>query len=299
MGGGTQAIISRSENLSAVYCLSLCHLVETWKVMKSLKWPKQFAFVRQLNITGGGASLFYWGYRMSGLRCLRCCSSEIKLSLFICYLRTEVWSYAVQLFHLPLSVVTWFSEPSLLKHQGHDSPASVGDRHGAAPPNPRPTAALETAPGRHEVQVPPLAPLDDRRCTSSLPIPEECPAPLPPCCASCPSSWAASTAVWSSCWWWGCLSFCWWTPTTCLPPSRRTSSPTDASSTSTSALPVSAPAGAASSWTARSPSRPGAASASWTSSMSRTCTSPSTASPGRAPGAWCWRGWAPTRSWQI
>lgn len=97
--------------------------------------------------------------------------------------------------------------------------------------------------------------------TSLPPYPSRtpCPAPSPSCCASCLWNLAAYTAVWSFCWLWDCLSFCWWTPTTYLPPSRRMSSLTDASSISTSVPPALVPAGAANSWMARFPLRHGVA----------------------------------------
>lgn len=151
---------------------------------------------------------------------------------------------------------------TITKKGEHESLASAREQHGAAVPALLMPAGLEASLLHHDGEALRLAPWRSSQYLSSsqsLETPSPDPSPSPSCCASCPSNLAACIAVWSSCWWWGCSSSCWWTLTTCSPPSRRMSWPTDASSTSTSVPPALAPAGAASSWTARFPSRRGVA----------------------------------------
>lgn len=147
----------------------------------------------------------------------------------------------------------------------------------------------------------PLSPVPDTiHCPFPLyPLPLPCLASARTCCASSLSSLAVCTGVWSFSLSWGCLSSCWWTRTTSSPHSKRTNSPTEGSSTSTSAQPALAPVGVASSWMDKYLSRHGVAFASWMSSMWKTFSSPSTGSLVRVRGGLYSSGWVPTKNLPI
>ncbi len=147
----------------------------------------------------------------------------------------------------------------------------------------------------------PLSPVPETiHCPFPLyPLPLPCLASARTCCVSSHSSLAVCTGVWSFSLSLGCLSSCWWTHTTSSPLSKRMNSPTEGSSTSTSAQPALAPVGVESSWMDNYPSRHGVGFASWMSSMWKTFSLPSMGSLVRVREGLYSSVWVPIKSLLI
>lgn len=246
--------------------LAVGHLISAQRVMKSLKWPKQQPhlwdnFIRQTRCCVVFFPCFMEVVSLQDVR-VSTAVDPTQEHFGFTWMFLQFYFLWCNEFHFSFS---WFIfrtgsrlQTNSKKKKKHDPLASARNWHGAAVPTPPLSAALEATPVSHDGEALRFTPCwSSRYLSSSLSLKILSPVPSTSCCASYPSNLVACTAVWSSCWWWGCLSSCWWTPTTCLPPSRRMSSPTGASSTSTSVPPALAPAGAASSWTARCLLRPG------------------------------------------
>lgn len=81
--GSIQEMISQREKAQTgtgrFIALAVGHLISAQKVMKSLKWPKQFKFARQFHMPEKVLLCFIGGITCRGLRCGSCRASRRKI----------------------------------------------------------------------------------------------------------------------------------------------------------------------------------------------------------------------------